>query len=227
MKAAVRKSRRGWEACAFGVVTVAALLASTACSPNPGDGTNDNATSDQSGTTSPTSPAPPGSGTPPAKPAPGTSRTDGNGSAAACTQADVSLAATSQDEKGRSVRHILLTVTNTSDKECSVYRYPLVQLDDANASVTEIKDSANPDEPLTTLAPGRQAYAAMILNGPMDEAQAKAMTVALQGPEAGRNATMPINVALPGVDTLYYNDFARVTHWTTASGYALRFVMSS
>lgn len=229
MNAAVRKSLH-WKACVFGAATLAALLASTACSPISGDGLGDPKSSDRpsaTNTAGPTS-SPESGQTPTAKPSPGSSGTGGNGNAAAtCTEADLSISATSEDGKGKLVRHILFTATNKSDKKCNVYRYPHVQLDDARALVPEIKDSANPNEPFTTLAPGEKAYAAMVLTGPMDEAEARAMTVALQDVKAGSNVGKPIDVPLPGVDKLIWNDYVRVTHWTTASGLALRFVMKS
>ncbi|WP_328296875.1 DUF4232 domain-containing protein [Streptomyces sp. NBC_00435] len=226
-----RQGHRNWKACVFGASTIAALLVSTACSPGAAEGPGASNTSDRPSTpstptvTGPTS-TPRPSVTPTTKPSPGSSSTGGN-TAAACTKADLTISAESQEEKGAPVRHILLTATNTSGKACNVYRYPYVQLGGANSTVTDIKDSAEPGEPPTTLAPGKQAYAALLLNGPMDEAPAKTMTVALQGRGAGSSGGTPIDVALPGVDTLFYNDFARVTHWTTASGYALRFIMSS
>ncbi|CAM5670809.1 hypothetical protein SAVIM338S_07024 [Streptomyces avidinii] len=232
MNAAIRTSLDTWRSCVFGAATLAALFASTACSPDPAGGPDDRKPSGPPSATGPVDPASPASsptpgGTPSAKATAATGTTPGTGNTAACAEADLSLSATSEDEKGKTVRHILLTVTNTSDKKCDVYRYPRVQLGDAKAPVAEIKDSAEPGKPSTTLEPGKQAHAALLLNGPMDEAQAKTMTVVLQGLKGGNDATEPIGVALPGVDVLFYNDFARVTHWTTASGYALRFIMSS
>ncbi|WP_405496601.1 DUF4232 domain-containing protein [Streptomyces sp. NBC_00096] len=229
MNAAVRRSRGNWKAALFGASTIAVLLVSTACSPSASEGQGAPRTSDRPSTppttAGPTS-SPQPSATPTTKPNPGSSSTSGT-AAAACTRADLTVTATSQEEKGKPVRHILLTATNTSGKTCNVYRYPYVQLGDAKAAVTDIKDSADPDGPFAAIAPGKEAYAALLLSGPMDEAPAKTLTVALQGRDAGSKASTPIDVALPGVDTLIYNDFARVTHWMTASGLALRFIMSS
>ncbi|MGW5397576.1 DUF4232 domain-containing protein [Streptomyces sp. NPDC003952] len=240
MNTAARTSHRGWKSCALGAATAAALLASAACSPNGGDGPGDgkptarpstpgtpSATGSPSATASPSAPKP--SATPSATPTPGATGTGGgDGAVALCAPGDVSITSSTEDDKSQGVRHILLTLTNTSKKACKVYRYPLIQLGDAQRPVPEIKESAPmPGTPYEAIAPGKQTYAALLLNGPMDEAPAKTMTVQLQDTEPGSKKGAPIKVAFPGVDTVYYNDFAKVTHWMTASGLALRFIMSS
>ncbi|MCM1969692.1 DUF4232 domain-containing protein [Streptomyces sp. G1] len=242
MNTAARTSRRGWKSYVIGAATVTALLASAACSPSGGDGPGDGkptakpsnpsnpSTTSPSGTPgdsgSPSTPKP--GGTPSAKPSPAPSGTGGDGAVAVCAPGDVSITSSTEDEISKGVRHILLTLTNTSQKACKVYRYPQVQIGDARRLVPEIKESApTPGTPYETIAPGKQTHAALLLNGPMDEAPAKTMTVQLQDTTAGSKKGEPIKVALPGVDTVYYNDFAKVTHWMTASGLALRFIMSS
>ncbi|MCX5129758.1 DUF4232 domain-containing protein [Streptomyces sp. NBC_00347] len=244
MNTAARTSRRDWKSYVIGAATVTALLASAACSPSGGDGPGDGkptakpsnpsnpSTTSPSGTPgdtgSPSTPKP--GGTPSAKPSPAPSATggSGDGAVAVCAPGDVSITSSTEDEISKGVRHILLTLTNTSQKACKVYRYPQVQIGDARRLVPEIKESApTPGTPYETIAPGKQTHAALLLNGPMDEAPAKTMTVQLQDTTAGSKKGEPIKVALPGVDTVYYNDFAKVTHWMTASGLALRFIMSS
>lgn len=240
MNTAVRTSRRGWKSYVIGAATVTALLASAACSPDGGDGPDDRkptaqpssaGTPSTSGTPSATgSPATPKPGDTPSATTPGATNTDGSGddAIALCAPGEVSITSSTEDDKGQGVRHILLTLTNTGKKTCKVYRYPLIQLGDARRPVPEIKESApTPGEPFSTIAPGKETYAALLLNGPMDEAPAKTMTVQLQDRKLGSKLGEPVKVAFPGVDTVYYNDFAKVTHWMTASGLALRFIMSS
>ncbi|MFJ7270348.1 DUF4232 domain-containing protein [Streptomyces sp. NPDC099050] len=238
MNTAVRTSHRGWKSYVLGAATVTALLASAACSPSGDDGDDGKPTAPPatstpstsgapSATSSPSTPKP--GATPSTKPAPGATGTGGSGgSTALCGPGDVSITSSTEDETGQGVRHILLTLTNTSKKPCKVYHYPLIQLADAQRLVPEIKESApTPGTPFDTIAPGKQTHAALLLSGPMDEAPAKTMTVQLQDTKPGSKLGAPIKVAFPGVDTVYYNDFAKVTHWMTASGLALRFIMSS
>ena len=80
---------------------------------------------------------------------------------------------------------------------------------------------------LSTLAPGEKTYAALLATGgKMDEYFAHTLTVAVQGDKPGTRASGPVNVALPGVDSLAADDGQRVTYWMTAQGLALRFIMS-
>ncbi|MCX4781964.1 DUF4232 domain-containing protein [Streptomyces sp. NBC_01264] len=239
MNTAARTSHKHWKTYVIGAATVTALLVSSACSPNGGDGPDDrkptggpsspgtpSTSGTPSATASPSTPKP--SGTPSTKPTPGATGGSGGGAVALCAPGDVSITSSTEDDKSQGVRHILLTLTNTSQKPCQVYRYPLIQLGNARLPVPEIKESApTPGTPYETIAPGKQTHAALLLNGPMDEDTAKTMTVQLQDTKPGSKKGEPIKVAFPGVDTVYWNDFAKVTHWMTASGLALRFIMSS
>ncbi|MBT2451423.1 DUF4232 domain-containing protein [Streptomyces sp. ISL-43] len=213
MNAGAGEGHRSWKAYVLGSAAVVALLASTACGPSATDGSDDRKPSDQPST----------------RPSPGSSNTGGSGDSAtaACAESDLSVSATNEDKQGEPVEHLLLTVTNTGDKTCNVYRYPSVLLGaDAQAMVAVIEDS-DPKK-LATLAPGKQAHAALLVRGGhMDEYQANIITFRLQGPELGGNGSKPIKVDLPGLDKLWADDGARVTYWTTASGHALDFIMSS
>ncbi|MDX3074002.1 DUF4232 domain-containing protein [Streptomyces sp. NPDC088354] len=148
-----------------------------------------------------------------------------NATVSACSQKDLGVSAVKEPADSTDARHLLLTVQNAGDKKCNVYRYPLVRLGDGRTTAPVIEDSApTPGEPVT-LAPGQEAYAALLVNGPMDEYEAKSITLSLQGRKPGSTAGKPIDVPMP-VETLYANDGQRVTYWTTAPGYALDFIMS-
>ncbi|NEB96241.1 DUF4232 domain-containing protein [Streptomyces bauhiniae] len=143
----------------------------------------------------------------------------------ACSQRDLGVSAVKEPADSTDARHLLLTVQNAGNKKCNVYRYPLVRLGAGRTTAPVIEDSApTPGGPLT-LAPGQEAYAALLVNSPMDEYEAKSITLSLQGRQPGSTAGKPIDVPMP-VDTLYANDGQRVTYWTTAPGYALDFIMS-
>lgn len=149
----------------------------------------------------------------------------GKGAVPACTQKVLGVSASKEPADSKDARHLLLTVQNTGSKKCDVYGYPLVRLGDGKRTARVIKESdSDPGVPVT-LGPGDEAYAGLVVNGPMDEYEAKSITLSLQGRRPGSGASKPIDVPMP-VKTLYANDFQRVTYWTTAPGFALDFVMS-
>ncbi|MFC8455074.1 DUF4232 domain-containing protein [Kitasatospora sp. NPDC057223] len=243
-------TQRSWKIYACGAAVVATLLTSAACSPDdrrtgagatPGPGTpgttaspvpgapvtpaattpggtTPGSTSSATATPSRTpgkSPTPPaGTGTP-AAPAP-----------AVCTEADLSVSASNEGDKGKPLRYILLTATNTGKTTCNVYGHPFVKLGaDAQGLVPVIKDS-DPGA-VSTLAPGQKTYAALLATGgKMDEYYARTLTVAVQRGEHDPTAGKPVDVALPGVDSVPADDGQTVTYWMTAQGLALRFIMS-
>ncbi|WP_404819017.1 DUF4232 domain-containing protein [Streptomyces phaeolivaceus] len=147
------------------------------------------------------------------------------GGVAVCDQRVLGVSASKEPADSADARHLLLTVQNTGDKKCDLYRYPLVRLGDGRKTARVIAESdPHPGVPVT-LAPGEEGYAGLVVNGPMDEYEAKSITLGLQGRKAGSSVGKPIDVPMP-VETLYANDFQRVTYWTTAPGFALDFIMS-
>ncbi|PVE07849.1 DUF4232 domain-containing protein [Streptomyces scopuliridis] len=63
----------------------------------------------------------------------------------------------------RPINHLLLTVTNTGNKNCDAYYAPALRFDDAQA-VTQIIEESKP-QAVVTLAPGESAYASIALAG--------------------------------------------------------------
>jgi hypothetical protein len=226
---------RGWKPCAAGAAVVAALLASTACEPGAADGSDGARPSDRP---SVTSPAEPGEA---ASPEPGGASGDtgnsgdsGNtgdsgdsGTSAACTEDDLAVSAVKEPADSKEARHLLITVQNAGDEKCDLYRYPHLRLGaDAQTTVPVIEDSdPDPGAPVA-IAPGEEAYAALLVSGgARDEYEANGIILTLQGGKPGSKASKPIDVPMP-VDTLYADDGQLVTYWTTASGFALDFIMS-
>jgi hypothetical protein len=149
----------------------------------------------------------------------------GKGAVPACSGEVLGVSAVKEPADSTDARHLLLTVQNAGDKQCNLYRYPLVRLGAGRTTAPVIKESdPHPGVPVT-LAPGEEAYAALLVNGPMDEYEAKSITLGLQGRKPGSRAGRTIDVPMP-VETLYANDGQRVTYWTTAPGFALDFIMS-
>ncbi|UUU37979.1 DUF4232 domain-containing protein [Streptomyces sp. NBC_00162] len=203
----------------------ALLLAGTACESSGADGSDDFKPSDRPSATR----SPKAGETASAKPGGGSANTGGEASSSnsaavvACAEGDLAFSATNEDEEGKSVRHLLLTVTNTGNKRCNVYHYPYLKFAYAREAFAVIKDSE--DAP-ATLAPGEKAYAALLANGGgMDTYDTNTIPLSLQGPDLGSKVSEPINLDLPG--RVAFDDGARVTYWTTAPGLALRFIMSS
>ncbi|MFJ4422459.1 DUF4232 domain-containing protein [Streptomyces bobili] len=245
MKTAVCNNRetsawpRSWKSCAVGAAAVAAMLASTACEPGETEGAGSaasdrpSATSATSGTGSAT-PGSAGSATPgttgSATPKGSSGGTGGGsgGTVPACAAEDLSFGTTLQDGKGEVPKHLLITVTNAGDKKCNVYHYPHIFLGDyADARYPmDVYEDSDPKSGPVSLAPGDEAYAAMLASSvPMDQYETNAITLLLHGRNLGGDGSEPIGVDLPRV--VAFDDGARVTYWTTASGYALDFIMSS
>ncbi|MFI5963605.1 DUF4232 domain-containing protein [Streptomyces asoensis] len=151
----------------------------------------------------------------------------GKGAVAACSQEALGVSAVKEPADSKEARHLLLIVQNAGDKKCNLYRHPLLRLGaDARTTVPVIEESdPNPGVPVT-LAPGEEAYAAVLVSGgARDEYEAKSMTLGLQGRRPGSQVGRPIDVPMPA-PTLYADDGQLVTYWTTASGFALDFIMS-
>ncbi|MET7656247.1 MULTISPECIES: DUF4232 domain-containing protein [unclassified Streptomyces] len=251
MKTAVRKNRnafkssKGWKSCAVGAAAVGAMLVSTACEPSTPDH-EDSTASDRPSATSPAKPGDTASATPgataSATPSGGSGAAGGKttggttgggtdsagGAVSACAAKDLSFGTTLEDGKGEVPKHLLITVTNSGDKKCNVYHYPHIFLGDyAEARYpVDVYEDSDPKSGPVTLAPGDEAYAALLASGvPMDQYETKSITLLLHGRELGSDGSKPIGVDLPR--TVAFDDGARVTYWTTASGYALDFIMSS
>ncbi|MFI8828532.1 DUF4232 domain-containing protein [Streptomyces sp. NPDC053431] len=220
------------KSCAIGAAVAAALLGATACEPSGSDGADQGKPSARPSATGATStPATPGTpGTPSAtnssEPG-GTASQKPSAAAPACTAADLGVSAVKEPADSKDARHLLITVQNTGDMTCDLYRYPLVRLGaDARTTVPVIKDSDPDQGKPVTIAPGEEAYAALLVaGGHRDEYEAKSITLTLQGSKAGSKASTPIDVPMP-VATLYADDGQLVTYWTTAEGMALDFIMS-
>ncbi|MFG3513006.1 DUF4232 domain-containing protein [Streptomyces bobili] len=245
MKSAVCNNRqtsawpRSWKSCAVGAAAVAAMLASTACEPGETEGAGSTASDRPSATstTSATGSAEPGAagsatpGTTGSATPKGSSGGAGGGSGGtvpACAAEDLSFGTTLEDGKGEVPKHLLITVTNAGDKKCNVYHYPHIFLGDyAEARYPmDVYEDSDPKSGPVSLAPGDEAYAAMLASSvPMDQYETNAITLLLHGRDLGGDGSEPIGVELPRV--VAFDDGARVTYWTTASGYALDFIMSS
>ncbi|MCC3766400.1 DUF4232 domain-containing protein [Streptomyces sp. UNOC14_S4] len=147
-------------------------------------------------------------------------KSGGKGGKSACTAADVKIEA----QPVRSpINHMLLVATNTSKATCHAYGFPYLRfdLDQATAGVVEESKAQS----VTTLAPGKSAYAAVILSAADGSAgpgrEAKKLSVSFQGPNGGGSIGGQASVTPPG-GAVHVDDSARVTYWTTDSAAALK-----
>ncbi|MFE9676770.1 DUF4232 domain-containing protein [Streptomyces sp. NPDC006259] len=246
---------KGWKTYAAGAAVAASVLACTACEPSepagarstasdrpsptgtggevgtPRPGGTGSATPDRGQGTNGTGNSGTGSGTGNSGSGSGSSGSGSGGgsrSVPACAAKDLTFGTTLQDERGEVPKHLLITATNTGDGKCAIHHYPYIFLGDyaqARYPVDVYEDSDPKTGPLT-LAPGDEAYAALLASGvPMDQYETDTVTLLLHGRDLGSDGSGPIGVDLPR--KVAFDDGARVTYWTTASGSALDFVMDS
>ena len=218
----MRTAHKSWKTYALGAAALTALLSATACEP---DGTNNGTGTTPSATPSATASAKPGGGSA----ATDSSSQDSDGGSghsagsdstgrgtvtAACSDANISIATTLYAHD--SARHLLLTATNTGDKECALYRYPVVRFgngreDQVGPMESEMKGA--------TIGPGEKAYAGMLLFrvGAPTEA-VETMAVSLQGRVSNVDADSgPIEAPLPDeADFLNIDDNPLVSYWNVS-----------
>ncbi|MER6678423.1 DUF4232 domain-containing protein [Streptomyces sp. NPDC000983] len=116
----------------------------------------------------------------------------------------------------RPLNHMLLTVTNTGSKPCSLLYYPVLRFDEMQWAPQARSDSK--PQAVPTLAPGDSGYAGVMLaaaDGSGDGGTtAKKLTVAFQGrtPNSSGGATAVPSLPAKGV---YYDSTLTVTYWQT------------
>ena len=233
----MRTTYKSWKACALGAAALAALLSTTACEP---DGTDNNGpdTTPSASSTPSTPSAPSASPTPPTPSVPSVPSVPPSATAstqpastqptatatATCGAADISVATTLYAHD--SARHLLLTATNTGDKACVLYRYPVVRFD--NGGVDQVGPMESEMKPVT-VRPGERAYAGMLLfrTGVPTEA-VETVTVSLQGRVSNADPdSAPIKAPLPAeADFLNIDDNPLVSYWNagrkTAESYMFK-----
>ncbi|MFI5635300.1 DUF4232 domain-containing protein [Streptomyces sp. NPDC051664] len=123
----------------------------------------------------------------------------------------------------RPINHLLLTMTNTGSRACNAYHAPKLRFDDAQA-VFPILDDSRP-QAVVTLAPGKSAYAAILLTGDVetnDQYKGTHLTVHFSAKDpSGSTGTVPDELTLPA-DT-YWDDKGFVTYWQSDMADALTY----
>lgn len=219
---------------ALAAAVLAAALSATACgitevSKAP------SATSTTSATTAPTASAAP-SATGPAAGSTGSSapsadahanvtataarKPGGQGAAVAtCTGANTRVVV---NRPARPVNHLLLTATNKGSASCDLYGAPYLRFDQDQAA-TAIDDSTR-RQSVIRLAPGRSAYASVVLMGERtgDEVNGRTpsrLGVHFAAADGAGSVGPSVRLKLPS--GTYLTDDARVMHWTESFDDAL------
>ncbi|MFI6764735.1 DUF4232 domain-containing protein [Streptomyces sp. NPDC050355] len=142
----------------------------------------------------------------------------GTGASDACTGGNVTATVT---KVPRPINHLLLTVTNKGSRPCSAYFAPSLRFDDEQ-SATRVNDDSKP-QAVVTLAPGRSAYASIVLSGEgggdTHGRTAQKLTVYFTPRSGSGSVGAPLTLSLPA--GTHKDDNAAVTYWQTSASDAL------
>lgn len=145
---------------------------------------------------------------------------DGDASPVTCTGENTKVVVS---KVSRPINHLLLTVTNTGSRACAAYHAPLLRFDEEQ-SATQIIDASKPQS-VVTLAPGRSAYASIMLSGagaPESNGRtAQRLTVHFAPRSGTGSAEGPTQLKLPA--GTYKDDNAAVTYWQSDMSEALTY----
>ncbi|MQY10329.1 hypothetical protein SRB5_04360 [Streptomyces sp. RB5] len=209
MNAPARPPRRGVTSALLAAAAVTAVLATSACETSGNDG----AAAESS---APAADKPAGQ-----DPADDSTAGD-SGEIQTCAPASLKVTVTKPDLPGLDAeRHFLVTVRNNGDATCTVWSYPYIKFDGARRPIAVIDETSG--DPVD-LAPGGQAYAGLqSMGGGMDTMDTNGIPVDFMSEYGGETESKPLGepagVSMP--DTTPFDDGARVTYWTGATGSAL------
>ncbi|MEU2515810.1 DUF4232 domain-containing protein [Streptomyces syringium] len=110
----------------------------------------------------------------------------------------------------RPLNHMLLTITNTGSKMCDLKGYPIVKFEGAQ-SVPPVMEATKP-QAVTSLAPGKEGYAAVILSAG-DGSGGEGRTV--QSLEIGFQGSDKMAEATLQAKGVHIDDSLRVSYWVT------------
>ncbi|WKX71428.1 DUF4232 domain-containing protein [Streptomyces sp. XD-27] len=150
----------------------------------------------------------------------GSKQPEADGKTATCTTAQVSLKVS---EAKRPVNHLVLQATNTSKSACNAYGFPFLGFNGDQATMSVFEDSK--PQAVTTLAPGRTAYAGIAYASASGEGdnprKAAKLRVSFAGPSQGGSVGGTAELSLPRALTV--DDSASVTYWQSDLNDALTF----
>ncbi|MEU9378079.1 DUF4232 domain-containing protein [Streptomyces sp. NPDC048255] len=214
-------------------LAAAALLAATACEPSddkagatPPPKSSGSPSASPSVSASASAPTVPSTSAPsPAKPSasspapgrPGEAEGDPQGIDGNCpddytdVKVEWAVPPTKDDSK------LLLTVTNTSTKPCKLRTHPVLRLEDGNGRLVGVFKNSKPQTEVT-LAPGKEAYAGLLLRQSNKDVSTlvKNMALAPHGQRPDHNTGEGVLLQMPK-GGVHVDDKARVTYWNSSS----------
>lgn len=132
-----------------------------------------------------------------------------------CTASNTKVTVT---DVARPINHLLVTATNTGDRNCDAYYAPLLGFDDAQ-SVTRINEDSKP-QAVVTLAPGESAYASIALGGDgSPDVAAYRLSVHFAGRDNQGSVGSAANLTLP--EGTMISDSTSVSYWQSTMADAL------
>lgn len=219
-----RKTTHARALGAFGL-TAAALLAVTACGPGGDDkpGATAPPPSSTSPSVSPSGSSASASAVPSTVPStsapgrPGEAEGDSTGIDGNCpddytdVKVEWAVPPTKDDSK------LLLTVTNTGTKPCTLRTHPVLRLEDGHGRLVSVFAHSKPQTEVT-LAPGKEAYAGLLLRQSDKSVSTlvKNMALAPHGQRPDHNTGEGVLLEMPK-GGVYVDDKARVTYWNSSS----------
>ncbi|MEU9912340.1 DUF4232 domain-containing protein [Streptomyces sp. NPDC051001] len=142
------------------------------------------------------------------------SASDSSATTVACAKTSTRTTATAVS---RPLNHLLLTVTNTGSKNCTLIDYPAVRFGEAQ-SVPPVFEDSKP-QAVVTLAPGESGYASVLLSAADGSGSngytAKSLEVYFN---AAANTAATPSLPAKGV---YVDDSIRVSYWQSTMADAL------
>ncbi|MDO0935382.1 DUF4232 domain-containing protein [Streptomyces sp. DG2A-72] len=122
----------------------------------------------------------------------------------------------------RPLNHMLLTVTNTGSKPCSLMYYPVLRFDEMQW-VPQGRPDSKP-QAVPTLSPGASGYAGVLLSAADGSGDGgttgKKLTIAFQGGTPNSSGGASATPALPAKG-VYYDSSLSVTYWQSEMADAL------
>lgn len=211
-------------------LAAAALLTATACGPgndkagatpppdsSPSPSASASAPSASTPSAAPSSAKPAASPSPSEPGRPGEAEGDSQGIDGNCPDEYTAVTVEWAVPPTKDDSKLLLTVTNTGTKPCMLRSYPVLRLEDGHGRLVGVFAESKPQKEVT-LAPGKEAYAGLLLRQSNKDASTlvKNMALAPHGQSPRDNTGEGVLLRMPE-GGVYVDDKARATYWNGSS----------